>query len=207
MANKSFYHFKHFFLIALGLLTGAGAWAGLGTSLMQTADVKKPGEYEVKAQADIIFNHGGGFNFSPHFMMGLVENLFDLDLFLGTGTTDFQVGGLVKFNLLPDIPDQVGLSFLGGASYIHDSPVDGVLVSTGVVVSKRFTVDFGSITPYSALQVEPFFNNIHSIVAVSLDFGARWVPTVTNPFVFYSEFSANLNNSVWALDFGAGYPF
>jgi hypothetical protein len=56
---------------------------------MRTADIVPPGAYEIKAQADIIFDSkitstgGGGFNLSPHFVTGLIEHYLDIDAFFG----------------------------------------------------------------------------------------------------------------------------
>lgn len=173
---------------------------------MQSAPVAAPGEFEAKIQNDVIFNRGGAFNISPHLRTGVVEHFIDVDAFFGTGTTDFQFGAMGKYNFLPDVPGQVGLSFLAGLSFIRDDGLNRGLFSTGILGSKHFESDFGGVEPYSALQVEVLMGN-GSTVPVNLLFGSRWTPTKAAPWIFYSEFSVNLHDSVWGFAFGAGYPF
>jgi len=189
------------------------AFAGMGTSLMQSAPVLNPGEFEAKIQNDVIFNRGGGFNISPHLRTGVIEHFVDVEAFFGTGTTDFQFGGLAKYNFLPDLPGQAGLSFLGGLSYIRDddnnSPdikVNRALLTTGILASKAFRADFGNVEPYGALQVEVLMGQ-GSGVPINLLAGSRWQPHAAQPWIFYSELSINLRRSVWGFAFGAGYPF
>jgi len=192
------------------------ALAGSGTSVMQTAPVKAPGEYEIKLQNDIILNYGGGLNISPHFVTGLVEHLLDIENHFGTGKTDFQLGGLVKYNLLPDLPEQMGLSFLGGFSYIKTDVLAGSqigeklsfgLLSFGILASKQLEADFGQISPYIALQPEFAFRSDTSEFLLSLALGAHWKVRESAPWSYYSEFGLSLKNSVFMLALGASYPF
>ena len=182
------------------------AVAGVGTSLMQTAPVVAPGKYEVKAQADIILNRGGGFNLSPHFVTGLVDHLFDVDVYFGTGTTDFQMGALTKYNLLPDLDGQLGMSFNAGFSFIRDEDINSVLLTGGILISKEKKMEFGSLSPYSSLQVEGLINSVNSQLPVTWIFGSKWV-FQDSPWNFYSEVGLNLNQSFWSICLGASYPF
>lgn len=185
--------------------------AGSGTSLMQTAPIQAPGTYEMKLQTDIIFNDGGGVNISPHFVTGLVEDLFDVDAYFGTGKTGFQLGAMGKYNFLPDLPDQMGLSFLGGLSFLKDSK-DGTsynygLISLGLLTSKKMDTDFGAVSPYAALQVETLFRTEASAFLMNLQVGSHWQITETAPWSFYTEFGISLRQSLYMLALGASYPF
>jgi hypothetical protein len=178
---------------------------------MQTAELNAPGSYELKLQADIIFNRNGGFNFSPHFGTGLIEHILDVEAWIGTGTTDFQIGGLAKYNFLPDIDGQIGLSFLGGTAFIVDSTgagtITSLLLTTGFVASKSFNANFGKLVPYLAFEVEGLINGTNSQVPITLMLGSRWDPTITTPWRFFSEFSFGLKDSYYGLALGASYPF
>lgn len=196
----------------LGIVAFASwAQASSGTSLMQTAPVKAPGEYEIKLQNDIIFNDGGGVNISPHFVTGIIEHFVDVDAYFGTGKTGFQIGATGKYNFLPDLPEQMGLSFLGGLSYLKDS-VDGKsynwgLLSLGILTSKKMDADFGAISPYAALQTETLFRTEASNFLMNLQLGAYWQITDTAPWSFYTEFGISLRKSLYMLAVGASYPF
>ncbi len=192
------------------LFISPAALAGGSTSLMQTATVQAPGEFEIKIQNDIIFNAGGGLNISPHLLTGLVENFLDLDVFFGTGKTEFQVGALTKYNLLPDVEGQAALAFTGGLTYINNfSDVDCkncVLLSTGMIVSKAFEATFGRVTPYGALQPELLMGENSALLITAL-VGSKWQFQEAAPWNFYTEFAASLRYSRWYLGIGAGYPF
>ncbi len=202
--------------IVIFLANAGSAHAGLSTSVMQTAPVLAPGSYEIKLQNDILFNYGGGLNISPHFATGLIEHLFDLDLYFGTGKTDFQFGGKIKYNLLPDLKDQMGLSFTGGFTYIKADALQGGsigekfsygLLSFGILTSKQLEAEFGNISPYIAFQPEVLFRSDQSTLALSLALGAHWQVVETAPWTFYSEFGISLKNSHYMLALGAAYPF
>jgi hypothetical protein len=204
---------KKIAVFTLSLLTSGAAMAGGVTSVMTTAPVKAPGQYEMKLQTDVIFNGGGGVNISPHLVTGLVDHFFDIDAFFGTGKTGFMVGATTKYNLLPDLPEQMGLSFLGGISLIKDKPrgreddlTRGVL-SLGVLASKELQADFGTISPYAAFQPEFTFRSDYSEFLMSLALGAHWKVTDTAPWGFYSEFGISLRHSHYMLAVGASYPF
>ncbi|MEO5667494.1 MAG: hypothetical protein ABIR96_05505 [Bdellovibrionota bacterium] len=212
-------------LFVFSILGASTAMAGSATSLMQTAPVIAPGQYEMKLQSDIIFNSGGGLNISPHLHTGLVENFFDIDAFFGTGKTGFMIGATTKYNLLPDLPEQMGLSFLGGVAVLKDkpnnaveyakthpdyNPADGLtrgLISLGIVASKDLQADFGTISPYAALQPEFLFRSDDSQFLLSLALGAHWVIANSAPWSFYTEFGLSLRKSLYMLALGAAYPF
>ncbi len=195
------------FCVALSLGFSKNSKAGVGTSLMQVAPVTKVGEFEAKLQNDIIFNHGGGFNISPHLETGLIDPLLDIDGFFGTGTTDFQAGALLKFNLLPDVPDQIGLSFLGGYTFIHDEGINMGLFNLSVLASKRFASTFGHITPYGAFQFETLFESGSTTIPLTILLGSKWDAEGAAPWAFYTELSVSLRKSFYALSLGASYPF
>ncbi len=174
---------------------------------MQDAPVLKPGNYEIKFQGDIIFNQGGGFEISPHFRFGLIEHLWDIDAFFGVGKTDFVMGAVGKFNLLPDIQGQVGLSFLAGLSYMRDESVSNGLINLGVLISKEFQAEFGTVTPYGALMPEIYFRSDRVTLPTSLLIGSKWLLDSIRNWNFYSELSFSLYRSHFYLAIGAGYPF
>jgi hypothetical protein len=204
MTNTSRPRLILFFLITL--CCAPASWAGVGTSLHQDAPVLKPGDFEASLHTDIIFNRGGGFNLSPHIRAGVIEHFLDVDAYIGMGTTDFQIGALGKYNLLPDLKDQVGLSFLGGFGFIRDEGSSAFLLSTGVLVSKQVELNIGRLSPYGALQLEFLFGDA-TTVPLTLLAGAKLNPIELKQWNFYSELSVNLHESFWGLSFGAGYPF
>ncbi|NCN27929.1 hypothetical protein GW915_10175 [bacterium] len=185
--------------------------AGVGTSLMQTAELQHVGEFEVLAQGDIIFNRGGGFNISGHARTGLIEKYMDIDVLVGSGKTNFQIGALTKYNLLPDVEGQMGLSFLGGASYLRDDVGNGTtgftLVTLGAVLSKAIVSGNNIIVPYGSFQFEFLFGDGDTAYPMTLIAGSKWISKSVSPWVFYSEFGFKIKDAFYSFSVGAGYPF
>ncbi len=219
LTNKKFQS-GFFNVLFLGAVCGAvtTARAGVGTSLMQEAGVLAHGEYEATLHADTILRSEvgdtltSGFNVSPHFRFNLVEHYLDLSSYIGTGTTDFQFGALAKYNLLPDVDGQVGVSFLGGVGVIWDtvnsSTQTSGLVTVGGVVSKSFESDnFGKVTPYGSYQLELLLTPSTTTGPMTLIAGNKWEPSEIAPWVFYSEVFLSLRKSFYGVGLGAGYKF
>ena len=183
--------------------------AVLSGSLMQTAPVLQPGRFEVKGQLDFPIEDGDvGVNFLPHFRTGIVDYFWDLDIYLGTGTTDFQIGAQTKFNLLPDIEGQVGLSFLAGLTLLRDNDNGGLIFHSAVLVSKDFKNEgFGTWSPYGALQFEPLFTRETERFSWSVVAGARVIAEAVDPVILYGELALPLQSSFWMISLGAGYEF
>lgn len=185
---------------------------------MRTAEIVPPGSFELKAQADAIFkshvshfSDGAGFNLSPHLVTGVIEHLVDVEVLLGVGTTDFQIGALGHFNLLPDLPGQVGLSFLGGLSFIKDSVNEigwnALLWSFGVITSKRIPTETGVFTPYGGYEFEILAMDGPNRYPSTLIFGTRWEPKDLPEWIFYAELPIGLHSSIYGISVGAGQVF
>lgn len=202
-----------FVLLCSALLAGAPrVFAGMGTSLMQTATILDPGKMEAKLQNDLVLSGPGskapGFNISPHLSVGLVEHYLELDSWVGTGTTDFQLGTMGKYNILPDMEGQAALSLLAGLSIIRDAGESSVLTSFGFVASKKtqFSIAETQATPYAALQVEALIDSNNSPAPISLAVGSKW-EAANMKWVFYTELGINVHQSLWMIAAGVGHPF
>ncbi len=186
------------------------ALAGASTSLMQTAPVLAPGSFEAKIQTDIILSDGGGFNVSPHFRFGILEHYLDAEVYAGTGTIDFQFGALAKYNVLPDLDGQVGLSVLFGMSFLKDKVLavssNAFVTTFGFIASKQNTASFGSFTPYGIFQVEAYAKKDASLAPITLISGVKFDLTDIK-WGFYSELGININDSVWTVSGGVSHKF
>jgi hypothetical protein len=195
------------FAIFLALLWIPKVQAGVTTSWMQTATVLPAGGSEGRIHADIVTSGGGGFNLSPQYRFNAMEHFLDLTAFAVTGTTDFALGARGKYNFLPDLQGQIGLSFLGELSLIRDDGQAGFVFGVGTLGSKDFPVEWGQISPYGSFELELFFVSEDVRIPLTLGLGAQWIFTAVPGWVFYSELGLNLSDSVSRLSFGAAYPF
>lgn len=203
---------RTFFLSLVFLFSVQLVEAGVTNSIQQTATTLEPGFFEAKGQADLILNRGGGVNVSGHFRAGLIENMLDVEGFIGTGKTDFKLGANAKFNLLPDIPGQVGLAFLGGLTFVNDDYKgqgnDTLhVLNLASIASKKVDASFGSVTPYAGLQVELLFKDGDNDTPITGIIGAEWVVSDVDPWVFFSEIDIDISDSVFLLAVGGAYRF
>lgn len=187
--------------------------AGVTHAIQQTAVTLQPGTFEVKAQADLILNRGGGINTTGHFRTGVLEDMLDVDAFIGTGKTDFTLGAGAKFNLLPDIPGQVGLAFIGGFTYLQDDYLgtdkDAIKVlNLAAILSKKVEASFGSVSPYGGIQIELLFKKGSDNEApVTGIIGSEWTFNDLAPWAFFGELDVDINDSVFLFSLGGAYRF
>lgn len=212
---KSLKKANSFFIVSVTMASFSfvcTSWAGITHSLQHTATTLQPGTYEARGQADAIMNRGGGLNVSGHFRTGLVEDMWDIEGFIGTGKTDFKTGVLTQFNLLPDLPGQIGVGFLGGYTLISDdykgTSRDTInVLSIAALASKKLAVTFGDITPYGGLQLEALFKAEDNDLPVTGIIGAQWDIAELKPWVFFSELDFDLHDSVFLIGLGGAYRF
>lgn len=209
ISQKIIRSFSIFFASSLSFV----AFAGISHTIQHTADVVGTGKYDLRIQSDLILNHGGGVNISGHFRTGLKQDILDIEGIIGTGKTDFKIGALSQFNLLPDIPGQIALAFFGSAIFMNDNFRDSssnksmVVLSIGTIGSKKIDVSFGQIIPYGGLQIEALMKSSGNIVPITALAGAEWRVTSATPWKFTSELDLDINNSNYQIGLGAGYSF
>ena len=140
--------------------------------------------------------------------MGLIDTYLDLDFFAGTGSLDFMVGALVKFNILPDFDNQIGLATLMGLKLIQDSDGNQGVIHLSVLTSKRFPIKkFGVATPYAAIKADSIIKTGADGVPITATIGSKLAPKVLKDWTFYVESSINLNDSYSGLSAGVSYLF
>jgi hypothetical protein len=199
--------------VFLAVFASPTVFGGITHTIQHTANVVDKGKYEARIQSDLILNGGGGVNISGHFRTGLKQDIFDIEGIIGTGKTDFKIGALGQFNLLPDIPGQIGLAFIGGASFINDSDIvatknkSSFVLTLGTIGSKKFDASFGQIVPYGGFQLEAVMKSGGNTLPLTFLAGAEWKFTDMTPWKFFSELDLDLHDSNFQIGLGAGYSF
>lgn len=197
-----------FALVASGLFFAVTqqSQAGIAHSVADAAPVIGEGEYSGRLIGDISLSGGGGLTITPRFKTGIYDQYVDITAVLGAGTDGWQLGAVAKYNLLPDIAGQVGLSFLGSVHVIDDVKT-AFQIGVGAVVSEKLQASFGEVTPYGSLELDAFLTSGASTVPVHLNFGAIWEPMSTGPWSFVSEFQIGLARGHYVLALGTAYRF
>lgn len=205
-------YLRLFIVFFAGLLSSA-VFAGITHTIQHTANIVENGKYDARIQSDLILNHGGGVNISGHFRTALKQDIFDIEGIIGTGKTDFKIGALGQFNLLPDIPGQIALAFFGGVTFLNDNDLDSTknksmfALTLGTIGSKKFDVSFGQVTPYGGFQLEALMKSGGNTLPLTFLAGAEWKITDATPWKFFSELDLDLHDSNFQIGLGAGYSF
>ncbi len=133
---------------ALSSLSSPAAWALYST--MDTGDLLETGEYQAQISSQFMTQHSSGIN-----IVGRFDSHFDPDANLraivGFGETDFQLGAFVKWMPIPDFQRQPAMGLLMGLLYARDNDEDELNLRFHPLISKRFTAEFGDLTPYGSL--------------------------------------------------------
>lgn len=131
---------------AADILPGnAGAVGGFGELLLSD-----PTSEGLEARAR--YGYSDDWNFGAH-------------IGVGSKSKKFRIGSEAVFNLLPDWQGQLGLSFIGGASYLRRYDTGGLQTRIGPMVHKRFT-SWGNL-PANVYIALPWYQEIRGSVFTS----------------------------------------
>jgi len=193
------------FIMALSLLPSFGL---AYYSTLDTAELLKPGEYQVGVEPQYIFDNYPGGNISGRFDMG-ASDTGNFRFLLGTGRTNFQAGAFYKIVPIPDIDGQPGIGIFGGLLYAYQNSQSALNFRFHPEISKKFkSVDVGTITPYGAIPFGVDFVGGNTLYPVQLAVGARWLPAAYKHMTFWSEFGFELDSAAFSyISLGFSIPF
>lgn len=139
---------KRTLLLVFTSLLSTPAWAYLST--IDTGDLVPEGKYQAIIEGQFVTDPDSGANF-----IGRVDGSIDDETgwrgLLGFGDTDFEVGGFIKWIPIPDFEDQPALGALAGVTYARESSDSELAARIHPLISKRFGLELGDITPYASL--------------------------------------------------------
>jgi hypothetical protein len=193
------------FIISLSLLPSLG-FAYYST--LDTAELLKPGEYQVGVEPQYIFDNYPGGNITARFDMGATDT-GNFRFLLGTGRTNFQGGAYYKLVPIPDIDNQPGIGVFGGILYAYQNSTSSLNFRIHPEISKKFkSVDFGTLTPYGAIPFGVDFTGSNTYYPVQMAVGARWLPAAYKHMTFWSEFGFELDSAAFSyISLGFSIPF
>lgn len=176
-------------------------------SVLDTSEILKTQEYEVSLSPQFIFDKHSGVNVVGRFDMGTGGDT-SLRFLMGTGVTDFQLGGLFKLIPWPDYENQPGIGATAGVIFTSDNGTNGLHFRLNPLVSKRFTIeDFGDAIPYVSLPFGISATGGKSTYPLNIAVGSRWELTQVEELSFSTELGLNIANSFNYLSLNVIYPF
>ncbi len=181
-------------------------------SLMDTANLKKEGEYKILAEGQLIFDEpNDGFNLNPRFTTGISEES-EVQFEAGVGSIDYYMGAFWKWVPFPDTDEQPGIGLRAGVTFasINDYSTYGFNVTP--MVSNNFDTDYGRFTPYGGVQVGLQKNTADTFFSLQAALGLEWTPSAWDhpqikDFNFIVEYGLEIDDSFDYLSFGASYNF
>lgn len=146
--------FKLFILqirnLALSLLVTLPMVSQAYYSTMDTGELQTGNDFKLNLETQFVSSGDEGINFNGRIDTALTDDT-NLRGLIGFGTTDFQVGGYLKWIPIPDIDNQPAMGLLGGLNYARFEDENDVSLRIVPLASKKLSFEFGQLTPYAAL--------------------------------------------------------
>lgn len=196
--------FRRIFCLAL-VAFAAPAFAYY--SVMDNGEIMGPNKYKLTGETQF-FTDAGGVDFSGRFDVGFNEDVGFRGL-LGFGKTDFFAGGLVKWMPIPDVEGQPAIGANMGIVYAKDGGFTDLNFRFEPLISKKFRVNFGDLTPYASIPLAIQLRNSDgpqrddTELTSQLVVGSQVKLKDWRNLQFIGEFGAELDNAESYISFGA----
>jgi hypothetical protein len=174
------------------VFVGSQAFAVLEVG--ESGEVTGQGMNRVGLVPQVKTSNGGGANISAFFDSGLNDST-SARLWAGTGDTDFDLGGSLKWVPIPDYENQPALGLRGSAFYLRDGSVSSSVLRVEPLISKKFDVDIGELTPYASLPLMVQTRDSSSTTEMQLTVGSEYVHPDVKKLRFGAELGFDLKDS------------
>lgn len=135
------------FILTLAFATPAFAYY----SVMDNGEILAPGKYKLTGEAQFMTDPSG-LNAGARFDMALNDEM-GLRAMAGFGKIDFFLGALFKWMPVPDLEKQPAIGFNAGVLYGSEDGDGELTLRFEPLISKKFEVNFGFLTPYASVPL------------------------------------------------------
>lgn len=202
----------HLFLFAALISTGQMAKAHY--SHMDTGEFLELGKYQFGAETQFVTSGNDGMNILLRARGGWTEEL-NWSALLGAGTTDFTLGGFVKWVPIPDLEEQPAIGVVGGlqiADFAYterDRTLDGTEISLRAhpFMSKSLEFESGRYTPYGALPMGWRNMDGANDFSIHMALGMAYKAPQWDQLSVIAELGMNLNQAFSYFTIGATVGF
>lgn len=213
-------HLGQVLMGALGLVSMASG-VDIPGGLTRSAERFEVGSYQLVVSPGFTIAPGGAY-LSAELRHQTNED-FGVGFGFGAGEVGFNFGFNGVWHLLPDSGSQPAIAILAGMymnrvqSYEASSPTEEgtpkswnyFAIKVAPTISKRFPMEWGSLTPYAGMHLTPSFRlaeaangfSVKSSMGTELQFSQ--VPRMH----FWTEMGIGLVNSTHEVIVGIAYPF
>lgn len=193
----------YFAIYLITALVGQVAFAFFETA--ESGEISQVGQYKIGIIPQARLSDGSGMNLTG-FIDSALNDESSVRFQLGTGETDFYTGGSFKWIPIPDYRKQPALGAKVEAIYGRESSDSFASFRFHPLVSKKYEIDYGWITPYASLPISftTYKNNTDTQFNIVL--GSEYKNTDYQNWEFGGELGLNGNKSftyisVWATVF------
>lgn len=137
-------------LLSLILLLPVKSFALL--TVLDTGEIIESGNYKLGVQIQGVTDEPGGINFAGHVYLP-ISSAWNLRFHAGTGQTEFNVGGGLKWIPIPDINQQPAIGAIMEIEWASDNNFDVLYARIAPLISKTFRWEYGAMSPYAAIPL------------------------------------------------------
>ncbi len=197
------------FFIATLAATTLSSSAFAFYTFQDTGDMLAAGRYATVTELQFVTSRDSGVNFVGKLDGGLNDE-FNFRAVIGTGNTDFQIQGLLKWVPIPDYENQPAIGLTTGFLWARydsrasrDETENEFSVRVIPFVSKKFETDIGLITPYVALPFAIRDYGSESDVPFHLALGSKYSHSDIAGVTFTAEVGLDIDDSFDYVSIGA----
>lgn len=179
-------------------------------TFQDSGDLLAPGRYATATEVQFLTSRDSGANFVGKIDGGLNDE-FNFRATIGTGNTDFQIQGLLKWVPIPDYENQPAIGVTTGFLWARyesrasrDETENEFSVRVIPFLSKKFeTENMGAITPYVALPFAIRDYGSESDVPFNLALGTKYAHPDVQGVAFTAELGFDIDESFDYVSIGA----
>ena len=180
-------------------------------SVLDTGEVVKTGEYKVLAEGQFLTDAPEGFNLNGRFATGIDEES-ELQIELGFGSIDFNIGGFYKWVPVPDTDDQPAVGVRAGFTFAQVSDFSTYGLNVTPFASKKFETEHGVFSPYVGVPIGLQQNSIDTRFSLQASIGLEWIPDQWSlpelyGFRFLTEYSFEIDDAFSYFSIASSYSF
>jgi hypothetical protein len=163
-------------------------------TVQESNEITPAGQYKIGVEPQFRTSNGNGFNFSGFFDAPLSDAV-SARAVMGTGDTDFLVGGSLKWVPVPDYQSQPAVGGKVGLNYWRENTESFFTFRFEPIVSKKFQTDVGVFVPYGALPINFNSGKDNNGTGIQLAVGSEYLHSRADNMTFGAELGFNAKDS------------
>lgn len=172
----------------------------------ESAEIIPQNTYQLGLEPTFMTGDGEGFNMGVFGDLPINESS-SARFGLGTGGLDVFLSGSYKFVPYPDLDSQPAIGGKVSVIYVKDQDVSQAIFRLAPIVSKKYPIDPGLITPYGSIPIMVTNTDSKTVVGTSLVAGTEFIHNDLKNFKFGTEISVDINDGFGYISLMVGMPF